>query len=142
MEPQIFTSLDLKSGYWQIKLSEENIPLTAFTLGQLGFYKCVHMPFGLTNAPTTFQQLMESCLRDMQLYWCINYFNDIIIFSQTPKKHIHRLRGIFEKLWIAGSKLKPSKCEFFQSRISYLGHIVSKGTETDHKKISAICNWP
>ena len=52
---QIFTSLDLKSGYWQIELSEENIPLTTFTVGPLGFYECVHMPFGLTNAPATFQ---------------------------------------------------------------------------------------
>ena len=52
---QIFTSLDLKSGYWQIELSEESIPLTTFTLGQLGFYKCVCMPFGLTKAPATFQ---------------------------------------------------------------------------------------
>ena len=77
---QIFTSLDLKSGYWQIDLSQESIPLTAFTLGPLGFNDCVHMPFGLTNAPTTFQLLMKSSLRDMHLDWCIIYLDDIIIF--------------------------------------------------------------
>ena len=64
---RIFTSLDLKSGYWQIELLEESIPLTTFTVGPLGFYKCVHMPFSHTNAPATFQQLMESCLGDMHL---------------------------------------------------------------------------
>ena len=94
---QIFTSLDLKSGYWQIQLSEESIPLTAFTLGPLGFYKCVHMPFGLTNAPATFQQLMESCLGDMHLDWYIIYLEDIIIFSQSLQEHFQRLRGIFPK---------------------------------------------
>ena len=69
--------------------------------------------------------------------------DDIISFSQTPQEHIQRLRGICEKLWVAGLKLNPPKCEFFQSQISYLGHIVSKeGIETDPKKISAICDWP
>ena len=61
----IFTSLDLKSGYWQVELDKESIPLTAFTVGPLGFYKCVRMPFGLTNAPATFQKLMESCLGEL-----------------------------------------------------------------------------
>ena len=63
----IFTSLDLKASYWQVKMSEESIPYTAFTVGPLGFYDCVRMPFGLTNAPATFQQLMESCLGDLHL---------------------------------------------------------------------------
>ena len=69
----IFTSLDLKSGYWQVELDKESIPLTAFTVGPLGFYECVRMPFGLTNAPATFQRLMESCLGDLHLSWCIIY---------------------------------------------------------------------
>ena len=57
----IFTSIDLKAGYWQVEMDPENIPLTAFTVGPLGFYECVKMPFGLTNAPATFQRLMETC---------------------------------------------------------------------------------
>ena len=139
----IFTSLDLKSGYWQVKLDEESIPLTAFTVGLLGFYECVRMPFGLTNVPATFQRLMESCLGELHLDWCIIYLDDIIIFSKTPDDHITRLEGVFEKLAKAGLKLKPSKYEFFCSSLKYLGHIVSKdGIATDPRKIEAITKWP
>ena len=87
----IFTSLDLKSGYWQVELDEESIPLTAFTVGPLGFYECLRMPFGLTNAPATFQRLMENCLGDLHLNWCIIYLDDIIVYSKTPEEHIKRL---------------------------------------------------
>ena len=140
---KIFTSLDLKSGYWQVELDDESIPLTAFTVGPLGFYECVRMPFGLTNAPATFQRLMESCLGEMHLNWCIIYLDDVIIFSSTPEEHIQRLRAVLQKLRAAGLKLKPSKCEFFRDRISYLGHIVSKdGVETDPKKVKVIQEWP
>ena len=104
----IFTSLDLQSGYWQVELAEASKPLTAFTIGPLGFYECVWMPFGLTNAPATFHCLMESCLGEMHLKWCIIYLDDIIVFSK-------RLRGVFEKLSATGLRLKPSKCEFFKS---------------------------
>ena len=130
-----FTSLDLQSGYWQVEMTEDSKPLTAFTVGPLGFYECVWMPFGLTNTPATFQHLMETCLGEMHLKWCIIYLDDIIVFSKTPEEHIERLRGMFEKLAIAGLRLKPSKCKFFKSRVTYLGHIVSKdGIETDPKK--------
>ena len=88
---QIFTSLDLKAGYWQVEMSEESIPYTAFTVGPLRFYKCVQMPFGLTNAPATFQRLMESCLGDLHLKHCIIYFDDIFIFSKTPEEHLQKL---------------------------------------------------
>ena len=139
----IFTSIDLKSGYWQVELDEKSIPLTAFTVGPLGFYECVQMPFDLTNAPATFQRLMESCLSDLHLNWCIIYLDDVIVFSRTPEEHITRLEAVFKKISDAGLKLKPSKCEFFRKRIHYLGHIVSnKGIETDPKKIEAIVNWP
>ena len=132
----LFTSLNLKSGYWQVKIDEELKPLTAFTVGPLGFYECKRMPFGLTNAPATFQCLMESCLGELHLSWCIIYLNNIIVFSKTPEEHLRRLRGVFEKLARAGLKLKPSKCKFFKSKITYLGHIVSAaGIETDLKEI-------
>ena len=111
----IFTSLDLQLGYWQVEMTEASKPLTAFTVGPLGFYECVWMSFGLTNALATFQHLMESCLGKMHLKWCIIYLDDIIVFSKTPEEHIERLRGVFEKLSATGLRLKLSKCEFFKS---------------------------
>ena len=139
----IFTSLGLQSGYWQVEMTKDSKPLTAFTVGPLGFYECVRMPFGLTNALATFQRFMETCLGEMHLKWCIIYLHDIIVFSRTPEEHIERLRGVFLKLAAAGLRLKPSKCEFFKSKVNYLGHIVSKeGIETDPKKIEATEKWP
>ena len=100
------------------------------------------MPFGLTNAPATFQHLMENCLGKLYLSWCIIYLDDIIVFSDSPSEHLHRLRCVFAKLDKAGLKLKPNKCEFFKTRITYLGHIVSsKGIETDPKKVQVVKNW-
>ena len=94
----IFTSLDLQSGYWQVEMTEASKPLTAFTVGPLGFYECVQMPFGLTNALATFQCLMETCLGEMHLKWYIIYLDNIIVFSKTPEEHIERLREVFEKI--------------------------------------------
>ena len=71
------STLDLKSGYWQVELEEDAKSLTAFTMGPLGFWECECMPFGLTNAPATFQRLMESCLGELNLNWCIIYLDDI-----------------------------------------------------------------
>ena len=98
----VFTSLDLKSGYWQVELDEDSIPLTAFTVGPLGFYECLRMPFGLTNALATFQRLMKNCLGDLHLNWCIIYLDNIIVYSKIPEEHIKLLTGIFEKLSKAG----------------------------------------
>ena len=104
-----FSTLDLKSGYWQVELEEEAKPLTAFTMDPLGFWECERMPFGLTNAQATFQRLMESCLGELNLSWCIIYLDDIIVFSQTPEEHLVRLQAVFDKLKAAGLKLKPLK---------------------------------
>ena len=101
------------------------------------------MQFGLTNAPATFERLMESCLGDLHLNWCIIYLDDIIIFSKDPDDYIKRLEGVFEKLAQAGLKLKPSKCEFFKAKLKYLGHIVFlEGIATDPAKIETIQKWP
>ena len=138
-----FTTLDLKSGYWQVELTEESKPLTAFTVGPLGYYECVTMPFGANNAPATFQRLMENCLGDLNLKWCVVYLDDIIIFSKSPQEQLERLRAVFDKLRNAGLKLKPSKCNFFKKEIRYLGHIVSEaGIATDPAKIEKVVNWP
>ena len=138
----IFSSLDLKSGYWQVELEEDSKPYTAFTLGPLGFFECNRMPFGATNAPATFQRLMESCLGDLNLNWCIIYLDDVVVYASSVKEHLVRLEAVFQKLKTAGLKLKPSKCELFKKSISYLGHVVSEeGVHTDPKKIAAVKTW-
>ena len=139
----IFTTLGLKAAYWQVEMVEECKPYTAFTCGPLGFYECETMPFGATNAPATFQRLMDNCLGDLNMNWCIVYLDDIIIFSQDAASHIERLEAVFKKLAKAGLKLKPSKCEFFIKRIKYLGHIISEeGVSTDPQEVEAVLHWP
>ena len=138
-----FSALDLKSGYRQVELDEESKPLTAFTAGPLGFYECEQMPFGATNAPATFQRMMEICLGDLHLNWCLIYLDDIIMFAKTQQEAITRLGTVFQKLREAGLKLQPSKCELFKTSLLYLGHIVSEdGIRTDPKKIEAVLQWP
>ena len=124
-------------------MDEESKPLTAFTMGPLGFYECERMPFGLTNAPGTLQRLMETCLGNLNLHWCIIYLDDIVIFSKDLVSHLESLKAVFWKLEEAGLKLKPSKCELFWRQLAYLGHVISaKGVTTDEGKIEAIKNWP
>ena len=138
-----FSTLNLKSRYWQVELGEEAKPLTAFTMGPLGFWECGCMPFGLTHAPATFQRLMDSCLGELHLNWCIIYLDDIIVFSQTPEEHIHRLKAIFNKLRAARLKLKPSKCDLFKQQINYLEHVISnERVSTDPEKIKSVTEWP
>ncbi|KAK3745520.1 hypothetical protein QZH41_009917, partial [Actinostola sp. cb2023] len=138
-----YTTLDLKSGYWQIEVDEEDIQKTAFTVGPLGFYECNRMAFGLTNAPATFQRLMEHCLADLNFKKCIVYIDDIVIYAKTFEEHLERLEAVFTRLHQFGFKLKPSKCTFFRDRVKYLGHNISEnGIETDPDKIEALRTWP
>ena len=90
-----FSSLNMKSGHWQVKMDKESTPLTTFTVGLLGFYECERMPFGLANTPATFQRLMETCLRDHNLHWCIIHLDDIVIFSKDPAGHLESLEAVF-----------------------------------------------
>ena len=138
-----FTSLYLKSGYQQVEMEEDCKLLSAFTGRPLGFYECERMPFGLTNAPTIFQCLLQSCLGDLHLQYCIIYLDDIIVFSKTTEKHLHRLRAVSEQLKKVELKLKLSKCKFTKQYLTYLDHVVSKnGIQTDSKKVEAIQKWP
>ena len=81
--------------------------------------------FWLTNVPATLQRLIETCLGDLNLHWCIIYLDDIVIFSKDLASHLERLKAVFWKLEEAGLKLKPSKCGLFQWQLAYLGHVIS-----------------
>ena len=84
-----FSCLDLKSGFWQIKMDEASKQYTTFTVGNLGFFQCDWMPFGLCNAPATFQQLMQNCMGELNLIYCLIYLDDLIVFLQTVEEHLH-----------------------------------------------------
>ena len=138
-----FSSLDLKSGYWQQEIAEEDREKTAFTVGPLGFFEFETLAFGLVNAPASFQRLMQTIMGDLHLKECWLYLDDIIVASRTFPEHLNRLNNVFQRLDKAGLKLKPSKCHFLQEEIKYLGHIVSKeGIRTDPSKIEALKEWP
>ena len=116
---------------------------TTFALSALDFYECEKMPFGASNVPATFQRLVENCLGDLNLRWCVVYLDDIIVYGKSPEEILERLGAVFEKLRKAGLKLKPSKCEFFKEQIQFLGHIVSKeGISTCPEKVHAVQEWP
>ena len=84
-----FSCLDLKSGFWQIKMEEVLKQYTTFMVGNLGFFERDHMPFGLCSVLATFQQLMQNCLGKLNLIYCLIYLDDIIVFSQTAEEHLH-----------------------------------------------------
>ena len=117
--------MDLKSGFWQVKMAEESRQYTAFTVGSMGIYEFLRMPYSLCNTPATFQRLMQNCLGELNLTYTLIYLDDMIVYSKTEAEHLVRLRSVLERFMEHGLKLKPSKCNFFQTEISYLGHKVS-----------------
>ena len=93
------------------------------------------MPFGLCNAPATFQRLIERAIGELNLKDCLIYLDDIIIFSESFDQHLERLEAVFKRLHEHNLKVKASKCEFFMSEVTYLGHVVSEeGIKTDPDK--------
>ena len=109
-------------------MDEESKQYTAFTLGSMGLYECESMPFGLCNALPTFQRLMQNCLGELNLTYCLIYF------SETPEEHLQRMRVVFDHLREHGLKLKPSKCDVFKSEINHLAHPVSRKEVLPWKK--------
>ena len=139
---KIFSTLDLQSGYWQIEMKEEDRPKTAFVT-RSGLYEYITMPFGLCNAPSTFERCMELILKGLQWRTLLIYLDDIIIMSSTFSEHIERLDEVLRRLGTAGLKLKPSKCELFQTEVLFLGHLITQdGVKPDPSKVSAVQNWP
>jgi len=137
-----FSTLDLKNGYWQIKIRPEDKEKTAFSIGK-GLWQFTVMPFGLCNAPATFERLMEKVLLPLLNKDCLVYLDDVIIFATNFDELLERLRKVFLKLRSSNLKLNPKKCSFLKRKIKYLGHVVSeRGIATNKEKISAVKNWP
>ena len=121
-----FSCLDLKSGFWQIKMDDASKQYTTFTMGNLGFFECDRIPFGLCNAPATFQHLMQNCMGELNFIYCLIYLDDLIVFLQMAEEHLHQLHVVFDHLREYNLKLKPLKCSLFWEEINYLAHQVSK----------------
>ena len=138
-----YSTFDLNSGFWQVPMDDASKQYTAFTLGSMGLYECESMPFGLCNAPPTFQRLMQNCLGELNLTYCLIYLDDVIVFSETPEEHLMRMRVVFDHLREHGLKLKPSKCDVFKMEINYLAHHVSKeGVWPSKKNLESIAQCP
>ena len=134
-----FSTLDCKSGYWQVEVAEKDREKTAFTAGN-GLWQYNVMAFGLCNAPATFERLMDTILGDLR---CLIYLDDIIVHAMTFDLELRRLRIVFSRLRAANLKLSPKKCELFRRQVKFLGHVVSNdGVTTDPDKVEAVHNWP
>lgn len=137
-----FSVLDLRSGYYQIAMKEEDREKTAF-ICPLGFYEFERMPQGITGAPATFQRLMEKAVGDMNLLQVLVYLDDLIIFGKTLAEQETRLLKVLDRLREVGLKISLDKCTFCQTKVKYVGHIVSgDGVATDPSKIEAVSTWP
>ena len=122
---RFFTTMDLKSGFWQVKMAKDSQQYTAFMVGSMGVYEFLRMPYGLCNAPATFQRLMQNCLGELNLTYALIYLDNVIVFSQTEEEHLHCLRVVFAHFLEHWLKLKPSKCHFLEDEITFLGHEIS-----------------
>lgn len=139
---QWFSVLDLRSGYYQIVMKEEDKEKTAF-ICPLVFYQFERMPQGITGAPATFQRLMERAVGDMNILEVIVYLDDLIIFGKTLEEHEERLLKVLDRLKEAGLKISLDKCQFGQSEVKYVGLIVSaNGVATAPAKIETVPTWP
>ena len=138
---KVFSTLDLRSGYYHIGLSESAKPKTAFVVSGMGKYQFNRVPFGLAQAPAYFQRLINEVLTDCK--FAMGYLDDIIIFSKNEEEHLQHLEEIFERLRKAGLKLKLQKCSFFKKHIQYLGHIISdEGIQPLPEKLESIRKMP
>ena len=136
---KIFTTLDLKSGYWQVPMAPEARQYTAFSAPDGGQYQFRVMPFGLKNAPGTFQDLMRHVLAGHWGRFCIAYLDDIIVYSESWDDHIHHVGLVLERLRTYGLTCSPEKCRFGEDTLPYLGHVVtSDGNQPQPRHVQAI----
>ncbi|WVZ97823.1 LOW QUALITY PROTEIN: hypothetical protein U9M48_043333, partial [Paspalum notatum var. saurae] len=138
---KVFSKIDLRSGYYQIKIREEDIPKIAFST-RYGLYVYLVMSFGLTNAPAFFMYMMNSVFMNELDKFVVVFIDDILIYSKSEEEHKEHLRIVLTRLREHKLYAKFSKCAFWLKEVSFLGHILSeKGVAVDPSKVKDIFNW-
>lgn len=139
---KVFSKIDLRSGYHQIRVASRDVHKTAFRT-RYGHFEFLALPFGLTNAPATFMRLMNDVLRPLLDSCVVVYLDDILVYSPSIQEHESHLRQVLTLLRRHQLYGKLSKCEFFKESVEFLGHIVcGEGIKTDPIKIQAVQEWP
>ena len=140
---QAAMSFDLALGYLQMAMEEEDIKKTAFRARSSGLYEFTCMPFGLTNAGASFCHLMEMCISNQQYITLLFYLDDICVSGKTAEQMLDRIQFTFGRLKEFDLKIKPKKSFFFQAKVNFLGHILSKkGVSPNPEKVAKIKDWP
>ena len=138
---QIFSKIDLRSGYHQLLIREEDVPKTAFHT-RYGHYEFRVMPFGLTNAPAAFMDLMNRVFRPYLDRFVIVFIDDILVYSKSVNEHRKHMRLVLERLRNNQLYAKFDKCQFWLTQVGFLGHIVSvERISVDPQKVAAVSNW-
>ena len=137
----VFSKIDLRSGYHQIRVKSEDIQKTAFRT-RYGHYEYSVMPFGVTNAPGVFMEYMNRIFHPYLDKFVVVFIDDILIYSKSDEEHAEHLRVVLELLKEKKLYAKLSKCEFWLSEVSFLGHVISKnGIAVDPTKVEAVSQW-
>jgi hypothetical protein len=137
----IFSKIDLRSGYHQLKIRESDIPNTAFRTWY-GLYEYTVMSFGLTNAPAYFMYLMNKVFMEHLDKFVVVFIDDILVFSKAEEEHEKHIRLVLEKLRSNKLYAKFSKCEFWLTKVTFLGHVISAGgVSVDPCKVKDVLNW-
>ncbi|KAL6743631.1 hypothetical protein Aduo_016651 [Ancylostoma duodenale] len=137
-----FSTLDMASGYWQVKLSKDAQRKSAFITPE-GLYEFLVLPFGLCTSPAVFQRLMDAVLKDLLGEEVFVYIDDILIATDTEERHMELLRKVFQAFRKTNLRLKPQKCLLAEKSVAYLGHILDQnGVNMDPDKVSKIVSYP
>ena len=138
----LFSKIDLRSGYHQLRIAERDIPKTAFRT-RYGHFEFTVMPFGLTNAPAAFMCMMNQVFSSCLDNFVVVFIDDILVYSKDKEEHEQHLRKVLQILRENQLYAKFSKCEFWLEKVSFLGHFISKeGVSVDPAKIEAVRDWP
>jgi hypothetical protein len=137
-----FSTIDMYSGFWQVKIAPEDKMKTAFSTPS-GHYQFQRLPYGLSNSPSSFQRLMDVVLRNLTGELCYVFIDDILVFADTIEEHARRLDKVLQRFEKANLLLQPGKCTFAIPQVNYLGYVVSRdGVTASPEKVLAVRKYP